>query len=175
MEAIKPAFLDTANHYAQLGKHNEQFAAFLTFAALDPGDTFTKEELATAICALPADGLRKSTQTLVQALESAGDQREDYWKNHVLPFWEEIWPKSNDLASSADADSLACLCIAAGGEFPSALKTVEDWLRVVQHYGCSLSSWISSSRRFCCCPNHCANALTPSVKQRRICVKILNS
>jgi len=133
MEAIKPAFLNTVNHYAQLGKHNEQFATLLTFAALDPGDTFTIAQLATAIRALPADGLRKSAQALVRALEGAGDQREDYWKNRVLPFWEKIWPKSNDQASSASAESLARLCVAAGGQFPSAMAAIGNWLRVVQH------------------------------------------
>lgn len=133
MEAIKPIFLDTVNHYAQLGKHNKQFAAFLTFAALDPGDTFTIAQLATAVRALPADGLHESTQALVRALEGAGDQREDYWKNRILPFWKNIWPKSRDQASSANAKSLARLCIAAGGEFPSAVTAVGNWLRVVQH------------------------------------------
>lgn len=133
MEAIKPALLDTVNHYSQLGKHNEQFTAFLTFAALDPGDTFTIAQLATAIRALPADGLRESAQALVRALEGAGDQREDYWRNRVLPFWEKIWPKSNDQASSTNAESLARLCIATGGEFPSAMAAVGNWLRVVQH------------------------------------------
>lgn len=133
MEAIKPAFLDTVHHYTQLGKHNEQFAAFLTFTALDPSDTFTIAQLATAIRALPADGLRESAQALVRALEGAGDQREDYWRNRALPFWERIWPKSNDQASVADAESLARLCIAAGGEFPSAIAAVGNWLRVVQH------------------------------------------
>jgi len=133
IEAIKPALLDTVNHYSQLGKHNEQFVAFLTFAALDPGDTFTIAQLAAAIRALPADGLRESAQALVRAQEGAGDQREDYWKNRVLPFWEKIWPKSNDQASSTNAESLARLCVATGGEFPSAMAAVENWLRVVQH------------------------------------------
>jgi hypothetical protein len=133
MEAIKPAFLDTVNHYAQLGKHSEQFAAFLTFATLDLDDTFTIAQRAIAIRALPAEGLRKSAQTLVQALESAGDKREDYWRNRVLPFWEKIWPKSRNQASSADAGSLARLCIAAGDEFPSAMAAIGDWLRVVQY------------------------------------------
>lgn len=133
MEAIRPAFLDTVNHYAQLGKHREQFATFLTFAALDPGDTFTIVQLATAVRGLPADGLRKSAQALVRALEGASDQREDYWKNRVLPFLEKIWPKSHDQASGANAESLARLCIAAGNEFPSAMTTIGNWLRTVSH------------------------------------------
>lgn len=136
MEAIKPAFLDTAKHYAQLGNHKEQYAAFLTFAALDPSDTFNITELATAIRALPADGLRESARALVRSLEGAGDQREDYWKNRVLPFWERIWPKSNNQVSSTNAESLARLCIAAGDEFPSAMTAIGNWLRPIQwpHY-----------------------------------------
>lgn len=133
LEAIKPTFLDTVNHYAQLGKHKEQFAALLTFVALDLSDIFTIKQLAAAICALPADGLRESAEALVRALEGAGDQRESYWKNRILPFWEKIWPKSNDQASSTNAESLARLCVAAGGEFPSAMAAVGNWLRVVQH------------------------------------------
>lgn len=133
MEAIKPALLDTVNHYSHLGKHKEQFSAFLTFAALDPADTFTITQLATAIRGLPADGLSESATALVQALEGAGDQREDYWKNRVLPFWTKIWPKSNNRASTVNAESLARLCIAAGSEFPSALAAIGNWLRVVQH------------------------------------------
>lgn len=133
MEAIKLTFLDTVNHYKQLGRHSKQFAAFLTFAALDPGDTFTIGQLATAIRTLPTDGLDESAQALVRALEGAGDQREDYWKNRVLPFLEKIWPKSNDQASSTNAKSLARLCVAAGDEFPSAMAAIGKWLRVIQH------------------------------------------
>jgi hypothetical protein len=133
MEAIKPAFLDTVNHYAQLGEYAKQFAAFLTFVALDPDGTFTMEELTPAIYALPADGLRESAQVLMREQEAAGNRRENHWKTRVLPFWKKFWPKSNDQASSADAGSLARLCIAAGDEFPSAMATVGNWLRVVQY------------------------------------------
>lgn len=132
MEAIKPVFLDTVNHYAQLASHKEQFAAFLTFAALDPADTFTIAQLAAAIRALPADGLRESAQVLVRGLEGAGNQREDYWRNRILPFWEKIWPISNHQAMDANAESLARLCVAAGGEFPSAMSAIGNWLSVVQ-------------------------------------------
>lgn len=133
IEAFKPALLDTVNHYTQLGKHKGLFAAFLTFAALDPGGAFTVTELATAFQALPGDGLRESSQTLLQALEGAGDQREAYWKNRILPFWQKIWPKSNHQAASANAESLALLCIQAGNEFPSAINAIGNWLRVIQN------------------------------------------
>jgi hypothetical protein len=44
-----------------------------------------------------------------------------------------VWPKSRDLASNSIAESLALLCIAAGDEFPSAIATVVDWLRPIEH------------------------------------------
>jgi hypothetical protein len=133
MEKLKPAFLETATHYSLLGKHSEQYASLLTFAALDPGDTFTTSELANAVRALPPDGLREVAETLTRALEGTEDQREDYWKNRVLPFWDKIWPKSNDRASDTSATSLARLCIAAGNEFPEAIAVVGKWLRSIEH------------------------------------------
>lgn len=133
MEALRPAFLDTASRYERLGKHKESYAAFLTFAALDPGDTFKTRELAQAIRALPAEGLQHSARALVRALEGAGEQREEYWRNRVRPFWENIWPRTNDHAADVGAESLARLCIAAGEEFPDALAVVGNWLRPARH------------------------------------------
>jgi hypothetical protein len=77
--AFKAQFLDTARHYAELGEHSRQFAAFLTYAALDPVDGYTPQDFQSAICALPQEGLQEAAQALAQALEGAGEQREDYW------------------------------------------------------------------------------------------------
>lgn len=133
MEAIKEPFLDTARHYESLGKHNKQYAALLTFAALDPGDTFSIAELAGATRALPADGLRDAAQTLVRALEGAGEQRTDYWANRVLPYLRSIWPKSRVHITPAISESLARLCIAAREAFPEALAVLRHWLLPPQH------------------------------------------
>lgn len=131
--AFKPQFLDTARHYRELGEHAQQFAAFLTYAALGPLDGYTAEEWRAAIAALPQEGLQESAQALVQALEGAADQREEYWKNRIQPFWQDVWPKSRDLATPGISESLARLCIAAGSEFPAALTAVLDWLRPIEH------------------------------------------
>ncbi len=133
MELLKPAFLDTANHYTELGKHNGQYVSLLTYAALDPGDTFTTAQLATVIRTLPSDGQHEAIKALMRTLEGAGNQREDYWKNRIQPFWERIWPKSNKLVSNSNAESLARLCIAAGQEFPSAISVIGKWLRPVKY------------------------------------------
>jgi SIR2-like domain len=136
MIAFKSYFLSTAHHYADLGGHGRQFAAFLTYAALDPADGYTSSDFKGAIDALPEEALQEVVQALSQALNGAGEQRRDYWKNRVQPFWQRVWPKSRDLASSRIAESLAALCVAAGDEFPSALAVIADWLRPIEspHY-----------------------------------------
>lgn len=131
--AIKPQFLESATHYADLGEHRQQFAAFLTYAALGPTEGYTAEEFRSAIGALPQEGLEESAQALSQALEGAADQREDYWKHRVQPFWQYVWPKSRNFATPRIAESLTRLIMAAGSEFPAALAALQDWLQPIEH------------------------------------------
>jgi len=133
LSTIKRSMLEAAKHYIRLGKHAEQFADFLTFAALDPGETFTNEELSQVTHALPIEGLQSAAQTLVRALEGAGEQREIYWRNRVLPYWDSIWPKSSESKSHAVSESLARLCVAARKAFPDAFKKLRHWLQPVEY------------------------------------------
>lgn len=129
MEVLKPEFLDTARHYAELDKYAGQYASMLTFAALDPGDTFTVAELADATRALPPDGLYEAARALVRTLEGAGEQRADYWTNRVVPYLHRIWPKSRQHASAAISDTLGRLCVAAQDAFPEAMMLLHTWLQ----------------------------------------------
>ncbi len=131
--AFKSQFLSTARYYNDLTEHSSQFAAILTHAALEIVAGYSPEEYQTAVGALPQQGLNEVAQALLQVLESAGSQREEYWKNRVQPFWQNVWPKSLKLASNGIAESLARLCIAAGQEFPNALAVVFHWLRPIEH------------------------------------------
>jgi hypothetical protein len=99
-------------------------------------DGYTADDFRSAIEALPQEGLQEAAQALSQALEGAGDQREDYWRNRVQRFWQHVWPKSRNLASISIAESLTRLSIAAGTEFPSALTALQDWLLPIErpHY-----------------------------------------
>lgn len=133
LTAFKSEFLESANHYADLGEHRQQFATFLTYAALGPTDGYTVEEFRSAIGAVPQEGLEESAQALSQALAGAAGQSEYYWKNRAQPFWQQIWPKSRDLATPRIAESLTRLVIAARGEFPAALAAVQDWLQPIEH------------------------------------------
>ncbi|GAA5266513.1 hypothetical protein ACOSOMT5_P2941 [Acidiphilium sp. MT5] len=133
LTAFKLQFLESANHYVELGEHREQFAAFLTYASLGPTEGYSVDEFRSAIGALPQEGLEQSAQALTQALEGAADQREDYWKNRVHPFWQQVWPKSRELTSPRIAECLTRLVIAARGEFPAALAAVQHWLQPIEY------------------------------------------
>jgi hypothetical protein len=121
------------NHYSDLGEHRQQFAAFLTYVALGTPEGYTLEEFRVAIAALPQEGLERCAQALSQALSGAAEQREDYWKNRIQPFWQYIWPKSRDLATPRIAESLSRLIISARSEFPAALVAVQNWLQPLGH------------------------------------------
>ncbi|RBO13677.1 anti-phage defense-associated sirtuin Dsr1 [Pantoea sp. 3_1284] len=133
LESFKSHFLESANHYSDFGEHRQQFATFLTYAALGPTVGYTVEEFRSAIGTLPQEGLEVSAQALYQALEGAADQTEDYWKNRAQPFWQHIWPKSRNLATPRISESLARMAIAARGEFPAALTATQDWLKPIEH------------------------------------------
>jgi len=133
LAAFKTSFLESASHYADLGEHRQQYAAFLTYAALGPAEGYTLEEFRSAFGTLPQEGLEEAAQALSQALEGASDQRESYWKNRVWPFWQHVWPKSRDRATPGIAESLVRLAIAARSEFPEALTAVQGWLQPIEH------------------------------------------
>ncbi|MDE0146113.1 MAG: SIR2 family protein [Nitrospira sp.] len=130
LSVIKEPILETANHYEKFGsEHAQQYADFLTFAALDPGGIFTIEELATATKNLPQPGLKNVARTLTRALEGAGDQRVEYWQNRVLPFFSQIWPQDEARATTQISEDLGRLCVAAGDAFPEALDILCHWLK----------------------------------------------
>ena len=132
-EALKQAFLDTAEHYSELGKHRRQYAAVLTFVALDPGDIFKPAELAQATRALPQDGLADAAEALARSLDGAGKQRTEFWKNRLWPYLRSVWPPVIDQVSSSAAESLALVCVGAADEFPNALKQLRPWLQAVPY------------------------------------------
>jgi hypothetical protein len=172
LTAFKSQFLDSANHYADLGEHRQQFAIFLTYAALGPTEGYSVDDFRCAISALPQEGLQESAQALSQALEGAADQREDYWKNRAQPFWQLIWPKSRQLATPRIAESLTRLVIAARGEFPSAFAAVQDWLQPIEqpHYVVHLLYESGLCRRY---PSEALSLLNAVITDQQWCPREL--
>ena len=138
MEVIKIPFLDTARRYDALGEYGSSYASLLTSAALDSNDTFTKQELAAATKALPPSGLRLAAETLVDALDAAGGQRAEFWRNRVWPYLHTIWSPQHDRKTSEVSECFCRLCIAAGEAFPEVLEELRDWLQPLQYPGHSM-------------------------------------
>lgn len=130
---IKEPLLEGAKHYQELGKHAGQFAAFLTYIALDPGDIVTTEELSNATKCLPEEGLERTAQTLVTALVSAQDRRGEYWNNRLIPYLHSIWPKDLCLITPIISESFALLCLAADESFPEALQELKYWINSLKN------------------------------------------
>jgi SIR2-like domain len=129
LASLKASFLETAKHYDDLDKHGEQYAAFLTFVALQSQQEFSKQELASAVAALPREGLEKAAQALVSALRGAGTQQREFWENRAVPYLIDLWPKSRHISTQAISRSFGELCIAAGDSFPAAYDIVRVWLQ----------------------------------------------
>lgn len=129
LEAIHAEFLDTALHFEELGEHGEQYAAFFTFVALQPGESFTPSELATALLTLPEEGLARSAKSLVGGLQGAGEHSAEYWKNRIVGFIDDIWPNSVEYITDPISSAFAELCIASKEAFPDAWSRLKGWLK----------------------------------------------
>ena len=127
--AIKQPFLETVKYYKKFRRYSGQYAYLLTLVALNPRDDFKKEELRNATRDLPKEGLLSIVNHLIPALKAAGEQRSDYWRNRVKPYFQSIWPKSHDFKSLEISASLARLCVAAQEVFPEAYEELRHWLQ----------------------------------------------
>ena len=140
IEALKPAFLETASHYEVLvncGRKRaffgKKYTSLLTFAALNRGNIFETKELATATRALPPDGLHYAAQELVRMIEGAGtgERRASYWKNRVAPYLRKIWPNTRDKIYPAATTDLGHVCVTAQEAFPEAFDLLQYWLQPI--------------------------------------------
>lgn len=127
--AFKAQFLATADHYALLGEHARQYAAFLAYAALELREGISSVEFAKAIQKLPSEGLAQAVRAVSNALEAAGDKREAYWANRVAPFFKSVWPKSLKFNTEQVSKSIAHLCLRTRQAFPDALKELSGYLQ----------------------------------------------
>ena len=133
MVDLKQAFLKTVNHYNQLGEHKQQYARFLTYAALNNLDGYTNEDFREVFTKLPQEALNEAARALSDAIKGNAEQSEAYWKNRIAVFWQEIWPKNISLATVNISESVANIIISSGDEFPIALESMRGWLKPIQY------------------------------------------
>lgn len=128
LEEINSEFIEASAYYRELGDHGRQYATFLTLAALERGDTFKPQDLKDATERLPEQGKVDAVRALVRSLESAGDKKAEHWHNRIVPYLEQVWPKSRKYRTASVSEALVELSIAADEEFPEALDAIWDWL-----------------------------------------------
>ena len=134
LDAIRLQFIETVHHYDALSEHGrQQYAAVLTYSALEFTDKDAVIEFREVFRTLPQEGLREAARTLSQALETAGAQRKDYWTNRVRPFWQDMWPQSLDMVSADIAEPLALTIIEAEENFSDAVDLIHNWLKPLEH------------------------------------------
>ena len=130
LEKIKQGFLTTAGHYEEIGKHAEQYSAFLTYVALEHQlGPFTQNELAIATATLPEKGLKAVARALLSALKSSAEKRGDYWSNRIKPYLQRVWPQDLARRTSGISHAFAELAIAAGDNFSDAFSLLQGWLQ----------------------------------------------
>ena len=129
LRVLKQAFLDTAQHYAELEASGEQYADALTRAALETREVFTTVELAEATRALPTAGLNWAATALVRRLRSAGGERPAFWANRAVPYLRTVWPWTRDKQSPDVVATLSRVCVAAHDAFPEAVELLRAWLQ----------------------------------------------
>ena len=134
LDQIRKPFLETADHYNDLGGRGSLYAGLLLFAALDETGTFSSEELATATHKLPDDGLENTARLLAQMLGGKNEDRADYWEKRVKLYLQSIWPQSNEPHRELVYARLAEVLVAAGNQFPNAVETFEHWLKPLREY-----------------------------------------
>ena len=130
MEHLKTAFLETAQHYDELGDGSgEQYVVFLTYAALDSDDTFKLRDFKAAFAQFSPTALAQVAETLFRSLQGAGDQKSEYLHNRIGPFIKRIWPKTQQEKSPKILEYFAMLCAVAGEAFLEATKIFGVWLQ----------------------------------------------
>ena len=129
-QEIKPHFLETAKHYAELTENLDQYAISLTYMALDPMDGYTSDDFSQAMAHIPKEGLEECARTLLQAFDSIVEvQRKVYWKEHIVPFWQKVWPKKRELATPEISAILFRMILIEPEIFPDTFDLIKDWLQ----------------------------------------------
>jgi SIR2-like domain len=136
LSELQGAFLAVASHTNELSDyHRKRYAFVLTYACLDATELLTRAQARAAFRQLPQAVLDHAALALVNALDSTGPQREEYWTHRIAPFWKSVWPKDRSMASDAISLHLARLVIAARGKMREALHLVAPWLSPIPYLG----------------------------------------
>lgn len=127
LAAVRRSFIAAARHYGDLGSHGRQYVGLLTSAGLHLREDGWTRGVKEAVGELPDAGLQQALAALGRAL-APEQRRPDYFRNRVLPFIRQIWPKTTDKLTAGVSAGFARLCLVADDAFPEVFGAVRDYL-----------------------------------------------
>ena len=65
---------------------------------------------------------------MFRALEGAGEQRGEFWKNRIVPYITSIWPQTVEASDPDISTVFGKICIAVQDDFPDAVEVFKKWL-----------------------------------------------
>lgn len=132
-KTFKENLLACSVKYQHLGVYKENCCLFMVYIALEKIGGYNKDELMGFFAKLPKEGVEKLIIAIRQALQDAGDRREEHWKNRTKPFWVEYIPKDREKMSDNFVMELAKIIPLTGKEFKSAYEKLNGYLHPIIH------------------------------------------
>ena len=129
LDLLKSPFLEVPEHNDVLDQQClSQYAMFLTYIALGEASVFNSSELREAFNKLSAEHLETVAETLFRALQSSGEQQEEYLTNRVIPFVKSFWPSKPEARTTTTFRYFAQMAAVSRNGFKEAFACFKDHL-----------------------------------------------
>lgn len=125
LQAIAPAFLDTAEHIDGLGGAAHNYYMLLSGVAYQRREGFPTKRLRTCIGKFPQEGIDYLLRRLAATAKAAGEKGAAFWKENGWPFFRDYLPKDKKWHSEEYIRSMALTIIYSGPEFGKAFHDLD--------------------------------------------------
>lgn len=124
-EHIHTSYLDTANYYEVITS-KQAYASTLVFLSIAQQSVIAPDALRIATAKLPVKGLEYAVYAIIQQIKKYdSDKRAQLFRDAVLPYWQNIWPKDNAKQSELLTKRWAECILLAEDALPDMLCIVE--------------------------------------------------
>jgi hypothetical protein len=124
--ALKPHFLATFDHLAEMDEGIRSLPTLLASIAIDGVGALTHAEARECLRKLDESGRSEVAWVVEKKLEDAGAQSSVLWSERIGPWLAAAWPREPALRSDNASLHLAEAAARAGDAFPDAVAVVSD-------------------------------------------------
>lgn len=129
LELLKSPFLEVPEHSGVLEEQcMKQYTRFLTYIALGEASVFSSSDLREVFARLSAEHLETVSETLFRALQSSGEQQEEYLTNRVIPFVKSFWPSKPEARTTKTFQYFAQMAAVSRNGFAEAFACFKNHL-----------------------------------------------